>query len=191
MSEQNQSKDKLSDVQEKELPTWAVVIRLIIETIDRLIWLVVLGIIAAIIGTLIISQPPKVAINPDVYNPIIKPVQWEQVDQAIQSDLIAAHNEVEQYASSKLDTWISELMVKVDDNFIPWYFGYWNQQALGLKSLFQTAYRWFNGNAPTAEETLNQIIETEFTNRVLQPQTAQLQIKILTDESVNLYIKNL
>jgi hypothetical protein len=191
MSTQNQTKDELPDIQENKLPTWAVVIRLVIETIDRLIWLVVLGIIAAIIGTLIVSQQPKVPVSENVYEPVINPVHWEQIDQAITSDLIAAHNEVEQYASAKLDAWISELMVKVDNNFIPWYFGYWNQQALGVQSLFQTAYRWINGNAPTAEEKLNQVIETEFTNRVMQPQTAQLQIQLLTDESVNLYIKNI
>jgi len=188
--EKKQDKSQQDDL-DKKLPAWAAIIRLIIETLDKLIWLVVLGIIAAIIGTLVVSQHPKVSAILPTDIPIINPVRWDEVDQAIRSDLEAAHNKVEQFASKKLDVWTDELMVKVDNSFLPWYFGYWNQQALGVQSLFQTAYRWFNGNAPTAEEKLNQVVETEFTNRVLQPQIAQLQIQKLTDESLNLYINTL
>jgi len=195
MSDQSESIDKLQDKDhddvEKKLPAWAVIIRLVIEGIDRIIWLIVLGIIAAIIGTLVVSQQPKLAVAPPVYAPVVNPVRWEEVDQTIRSDLVAAHNTVEQYASKKLDLWVDGLMEKVDSSFLPWYFGYWNQQSLGVKSLFQTAYRWVNGNALTAEDKLNQVIETEFTNRVLQPQTAQLQIQMLTDESINLYTSTL
>jgi hypothetical protein len=195
MSDQSKSVDNLQekkyDESEEKLPTWAVIVKLAIEGIDRIIWLIVLGIIAAIIGTLVVSQQPKLAVTPPVYEPVVHPVRWEDVDQTIRSDLIAAHNTVEQYASKKLDVWVDDLMAKVDSNFLPWYFGYWNQQSLGVQSLFQTAYRWFNGNALTAEDKLNQVVETEFTNRVLQPQTAQLQIQRLTDESINLYVSTL
>ncbi|NMF66599.1 hypothetical protein DP113_20080 [Brasilonema octagenarum UFV-E1] len=152
--------------------------------------MVVLGIIAAIVGTLVVSQHPKVPAILPTDIPVINPVRWDKVDQAIRSDLETAHNKVE-LASKKLDVWTDELMVKVDNSFLPWYFGYWNQQVFGVQSLFQTAYRWVNGNALTAEEKLNQVVEAEFTNRVLQPQIAQLQIQKLTDESLNLYINTL
>jgi hypothetical protein len=172
MNEQDQKKDNSIKDPDDKLPTWAVIIRLIIEMADKVIWLVVLSIIAAIIGTFVISQSPKRVVSPPPV--IIQSLDWRKVDSAIRSDLENAHKIAEQFASNKLDGWVDELMIKVDDSFLPWYFGYWNQQLLGIQSLSQTAYHWINGNAPTAEEKLNQIVEEEFTNRVLQPQMSTL-----------------
>jgi hypothetical protein len=190
----NRIKDKLSSKKEKhqnekenELPTWAIITRLFLEALDKLIWLVVLSIIAAIIGASVVSQHPKVAVDMPNYIPIVNSVQWDRVDEAIRADLKIAHEDVEKFASQKLDVWVDDLMIAVDNSFLPWYFGYWNQQLLGIQSLFQTAYHWFNGNAATAEETQNKVVETEFNNRVLSPQTAQIYIQALTDESVNRY----
>lgn len=189
MNEQDQKKDNSIKDPDDKLPTWAVIIRLIIEMADKVIWLVVLTIIAAIIGTFVISQSPKRVVSPPPV--IIQSLDWRKVDSAIRSDLENAHKIAEQFASNKLDGWVDELMIKVDDSFLPWYFGYWNQQLLGIQSLSQTAYHWINGNAPTAEEKLNQIVEGEFTNRVLQPQIAQLEIETLTNETRNVYINTL
>jgi hypothetical protein len=182
-------KDKFSSKKEKEneLPTWAIITRLGLEALDKLIWLVVLSIIAAIIGASVVSQHPKGAVDMPNYTPIVNSVQWDRVDEAIRSDLKIANEDVKKFASQKLDVWVDDLMIEVDNSFLPWYFGYWNQQLLGIQSLFQTAYHWFNGNAATAEEAQTKVVETEFTNRVLPPQTAQIYIQALTDESLNRY----
>jgi hypothetical protein len=193
MNEQDQKKDNSIQNQDENLPTWAVFVRLIIEIADKLIWLFVLFIIAAIIGTFVVVPSLGNRLKPS--DPIITlpppVIDVTKLNSEIRKDLENARQQAKQFASNKLDVWVDELMVKVDDSFLPWYFGYWNQQFIGIQSLFQTGYHWLNGNTPTAEEKLNQIVQSQFTNLVLQPKIAQLEIETLTDETRNVYINTL
>jgi hypothetical protein len=50
-------------------------------------------------------------------------------------------------------------MKRVDDNFLPQYFDYWNQQLLGLNYIFQRAYHWFSSNSLTPEEAQTRLIQ--------------------------------
>ncbi|MGL4376746.1 MAG: hypothetical protein ACRCT1_09940, partial [Microcoleaceae cyanobacterium] len=52
----------------------------------------------------------------------------------VDSDLIkgmrVAHDSTETFAREELEIWINDLMKRVDDKFLNWYFNYFNQKAM-------------------------------------------------------------
>jgi hypothetical protein len=67
----------------------------------------------------------------------------------------------------------------VEDDFLPWYFNYWNQNALALKAIgYHLAdsppVEALAGKQPSAAERLERLIGDAFAARGLQPQSALL-----------------
>ena len=52
-----------------------------------------------------------------------------QVEKYLRDAIRSAHNSTQEFAASELDDWVNELMRKVDDKFLNWYFSYGNQKA--------------------------------------------------------------
>jgi hypothetical protein len=52
-----------------------------------------------------------------------------QLDKDRRDAIISAHDSTQEFATSELDDWVNELMRKVDDKFLNWYFSYGNQKA--------------------------------------------------------------
>jgi hypothetical protein len=89
-----------------------------------------------------------------------------------------------------MDIWVDSLEKRVDESFLPWYFGYWNQQCLGLKSIgYWTLSKLFS-NHPTAAERITENIQQEFSKRVLVPQVSQMQLEHILENTVDRFVKN-
>jgi L-lactate utilization protein LutB len=52
-----------------------------------------------------------------------------QVEKYLREAIRSAYDSTQEFAASELDDWVNELMRKVDDNFLNWYFSYGNQKA--------------------------------------------------------------
>jgi hypothetical protein len=84
----------------------------------------------------------------------------------------------------------------MDRDFLPWYFGYWNQQEMGLKACWQgvkyqvAGYVTDEGTLSPAQQMVEDI-QAEFANRVLRPESAQLRLEQITRQSVDLYLEDL
>lgn len=186
MNEQiQQEKPSYKDKTER-IHAWGNLGRLLV----KLIWVFVIVIIVASLGKLLLvndSQTESGAKNIPKEKPIIEPIAWNEVDKAIVEALGASRKAAEKIASSKLDAWVKKQMVRVDDDFLIWYFGYWHQQIMGVKALWYGAYHWVDTDVPTASEKITENIQEEFSKRVLRPQVAQLELERITREVVNQY----
>ncbi len=171
---------------------WVAQVERITRIAERLIWLIVLVIITAAVANFLKMQSPNFAkTKPILENiPIERPIPV-QVNQEIALALREARVETENFASARLDLWKIDVMKRVDDNFLPWYFNYFNQQIIGLQYIWQGAYHWFNSNVSTPEISLIKEIQREFERRVVIPEVAQATFNEVIEDSVNLYTQEL
>ena len=119
--------------------------------------------------------------------PVPEPIPWEAVDEAVRNALFAAHTRAEEEAGYRMDAWTTELMHRVDNDFLEWYFNYWNQQMLGLKSIWYWSLNQLVDDEPPAIERITEEIQAEFAARVLRPRLAQLELERMTHEVMDIY----
>ncbi|MDF5725976.1 MAG: hypothetical protein PUP91_37115 [Rhizonema sp. PD37] len=159
---------------------------------ERFIWLFVLVIITTSVANFLKMQ----SVTSEKLLPVAERLPLErpippQVDLEIALALQDARIATESFASAKLESWEADVMKRVDDSFLPWYFGYWNQQILGLKYIFTGAFHWFNSNASAPEEAQTKLIQREFENRALPPEITQSVFSHIIEDSANLYTQEL
>jgi hypothetical protein len=112
------------------------------------------------------------------------PPIYSDLDKAVAQALEEARSEARTYALGQLDQWEKELRHRVDTDFLGWYFGYWTSQIRGAKALFDGVKNWVASDQPTAQEQLTEEFQREFTIRVLQPKTSQLQLERIQRETL-------
>ncbi len=184
----NNSNDKKQGpgYQEKSnrISVWSEFIR----SFSKFVWLIVAIIVLVTLGKIFVFKSDKGLLEHKfVKKPVVQRVDWSKVNKTIAKTMTEARLSTEQMAASKLDLWIADNMKRVDDDFLEWYFGYWTQQKLGLKSLLAQVWHWVDSDSPTAAEKLTMEVQEEFTNRVIRPQIAQLEIERIIGEIVAHY----
>lgn len=175
-----------------------------LRTLVPFIWLIVLLIvIIPLIGQIFIANAfsPKTVTKTTEKTTIVvaPPPDWNKVDTAIAEALKNARATAENYASVELDAWVDDLMNRVDNSFLDWYFGYFNQKQIEYKSLFvqlsSGVAHLLNPNNPSPEQKVAEVItedfQKEFAKRVLRPQIAQLKLERITQQTVNHYLEDL
>ena len=170
----------------------------VIRLISPWLWgVIILFVIIPIFGNAIIqnSLKPKVDTLTTVNEPVVIERKQYEIDNAIASAIKDARKVSAQKASEDLERWISELMIRVDDDFLPWYFDYFHQKGRELNTVWtglsSAALHRIDTNRPTAKQAiaakLTQDFQLEFANRVLRPQIAQLELERIAQNTVNLY----
>jgi len=185
----NESHDRLS--------SWAQFLNALSNFGTKIIWTAIGIIVVAAVGRNFYFKSKESAGPPAVTKTevaIVEPIPWHEVDQEIVAVLQAAHHVAESHAQTRLDEWTAELQQRIDDDFLNWYFSYWQQQWMGLKAMgYWLADRAIVekviGEQASMSERMTQEIQEEFSKRVLRPQIAQLQIERIADATVQIYIK--
>lgn len=176
-----------------------------IRAVAPFIWaIVILVVIIPLVGQLFIAKAFSTkSITTETKHPIEvveqHQVDWSKVNEAMKLTIDNAYQSAEDYASKELDLWVDELMGRVDSSFLDWYFGYFNQKQIEYKSLFvqlsSGASRLLNSNNPTPAEKVAEVItedfQKEFAKRVLIPQTSQLRLERITQQTVKHYLDDL
>jgi hypothetical protein len=160
--------------------------------ISKVIWLLVVLIVLAGVGRWLLwpTTPKPSSVN--TIKPVpAPPIDWDQVDKEVRGVLTSAGTAAESSAMAKLDAWVESLRHRVDDDFLSWYFSYWNQQVLGLKGIWYWSVKQVMDDRPDAAERITEDIQEEFAKRVLRPQVAQLQLERITTEVLEVYISEL
>lgn len=126
----------------------------------------------------------------------VRVVDWSAVDQAVRQVFQDAGEKAEAFAVQAVHEWAGELRRRAEEDFIPWYFSYWNQQAMALNRIGFTLMdtpiaEGLFGKQPGAEERMQAMIGKAFVSRVLQPATARLKIEAITRETVTVYLDTL
>ncbi|MCC3420453.1 MAG: hypothetical protein JGK28_21715, partial [Microcoleus sp. PH2017_07_MST_O_A] len=98
------------------------------------------------------------------------------------------------FASKELDKWETEVIARVDNSFLDWYFDYFNQKKMEFTVPFNfvksAVLNRFDMTAASraVSEKLTEDFQREFANRVLVPKNAQLKFQLITQDTANLYI---
>ncbi|MCP5106199.1 MAG: hypothetical protein GY950_22625 [bacterium] len=164
----------------------------LVKSLGKFLWLIVIIIILAAVGKMFVFKSDKsVSVSEPLKKPVVEKIDWSLVNKAIEKTMMEARKETEELAAAKLDQWIAKNMARVDNDFMDWYFGYWTQQALGLKGLLAQVWHWVDGDNPTAAEKLTQVVQEEFTIRVIRPQIAQMELERIINETVSHYCSTL
>jgi len=189
-SRKNKSRDgKEYEKKSNRIYAWSDFLR----SSSKILWVLVFLIILVGVGkTLLFKSNDKLKKVPVIIKkPVVTKVEWSKVNQAIRDVMKTAREKTKKEASTKLDEWINTMMVRVDKDFLEWYFSYWTQQKMGLKSLLYQVLNWVDSDNPTPAERITEEVQEEFSNRVLRPQIAQLEIERILNEIVSDYSTSL
>jgi hypothetical protein len=174
----------------------------LIRSISPLIWATVLAIVliplggkylmgqSADFGHLLAAQRRSAPIETTVQS-----TDWSVVDRSIATALQSAKAIAQDYAAIELAQWSSELEPRVD-GFLDWYFDFFQQKGMEFSTPFVWGYAslWhrLNPTAITGEAAvvgrLNDQFQREFAKQVLVPQTAQLRLERITNQTVDRYL---
>ena len=131
------------------------------------------------------SSNTKIKIN------IPPQTDWRHVDTEVIHAVQKAHKEAEEHAGQALTDWTESLMVRVNKQFIPYYFDYVTQTELQL--LY--AYYWGTGKviegSPSAGEQINLKIQDAFSSKVLRPEVSGLVLQNIAQQTVDIFVKSL
>ncbi|TBR58807.1 hypothetical protein B4U84_23275 [Westiellopsis prolifica IICB1] len=176
-----------------------------IKSITPYIWVaVIIVVLIPLLGKFLIagSSPQDYVIaQPTKENIVIvdKKAPPSGIEDAIATAITNAHAQSQSFASAKLDQWVDELMTRVDQSFLDWYFNYFNQKKLEFSTPFvwltSAVAHWTNANHPSptqaVAEKLTENFQTEFAKRVLRPKVAQLELENITKETIDFYVAKL
>lgn len=175
--------------------SWWYKLDVVRKFLVSLIWIAVIAVILATVGKYLSFKGADTRIaakaSEPKYVPVADPIPYDNVDKDIVAALHAARQDAEAFATREIDAWNGQLMQRVDNDFLDWYFGYWNQTKIGLKGLYHEAAHWVFDDHPTASEEITEEIQSEFANRVLRPQIAQLELERIARETMNHYVTSL
>lgn len=179
------------------IPPWQRFLKLGWRIISTILWLFLILIILASLGRYFVfgNTPSSVSNSVRVSDSSTVEIQADNLTSEIDNALVAAREAALTTASDELDRWVDSLMSRVDSSqdsdFLDWYFGYWTQQKFGLKGTLQAGKRVFNKNIPTAKEKIQEEVLQEFTNRVLRPEIAKLELKAISRDISKIYTSEL
>jgi hypothetical protein len=186
------NKDKKSnsyyEKKSERLHAWSDFIR----SMSKFLWLIVILIVLVALGKLFVFKSGKdMKVAEPVRKTVVEKVDWDQVNKEIGKVMKEARLDTERLASENLDRWVDGNMARVDNDFLNWYFSYWTQQELGLRALLAQVWHWVDGDSPSAAEKITQVVQEEFTNRVMRPQIAQMELERMINEIVSYYSASL
>lgn len=178
-----------------------------IKSVTPYLWaIVIVVVVVPLIGRGFIAHSSSKNIpDSSIYKPeetivIDKTVDHlSQVDQSIINAIKNADSTVQSFAEEKLNTWVDELMTRVDGSFLDWYFNYFNQKKLEFSAPFvwlsSAVSHWINSDSPSPEQVLvektTEDFQLEFAKRVLRPKIAQLELERITNDTVSMYVSQL
>jgi hypothetical protein len=116
---------------------------------------------------------------------------WRHVDAELIHAVQKAHKESEQYADQALTDWTEGLMIRVDKQFIPWYFSYMNQTKLQLLYAWYWSVKQVTSTKESAGEQISLKIQNSFSTKVLRPEICEIELQNIAQQTVDIFVKSL
>lgn len=191
----------LSNLVEKP-PFWKLILVSIWRVISILLWVILILVVLSSLGRHLAFGESSVSVAKSKANvgiesgESLRQVQENDIKADLDTALVESRKTALRVASNELDTWIADLMKRVDDpgsdgDFLDWYFGYWTQQKFGLDAVTTWGIRRLNKNSPTVKERIQETVLQEFTNVVFRPEIAKLELKTISRDISQIYTSEL
>lgn len=159
----------------------------LLRSVSRVLWILVVLILVAGLGKMFLFKSSKDISYPPLEKPVVVEIDWAGVNNEVRVILKESRKRSVKLAQNKLSNWTGELMTRVDSDFLEWYFSYWTQQSIGIKGLLAQIWHWVDSDSPSAVEKITEDVQQEFSNRVLRPKIAQLELERMINEIMNDY----
>ncbi|MFF7107321.1 hypothetical protein [Pseudomonas sichuanensis] len=117
----------------------------------------------------------------------LPPAVWQRIDQEIIEASAAAAGSANDYARRSMRVWKEQVQQRTENDFIPWFTGYWTQQWLTLKVAW---YKMNNGNGnEPPEKRLGLYLQEQYHQRVIDPVAEQINPEGIRDRASELYLQ--
>ena len=171
---------------------WLEKLEIVRRCVVTILWATLIIFIIYFTGRHVLDPSPQnPAKNPSQeipQAPSIEPaIPYKKLHEEILTALKTAKSSALETASNGLESWVHDIMERVDPGFLDWYFSYWTQQKMQLKSLYHNAFHLISSRHPPADEKILQQIEAEFEKRVLQQGLAQKELEVIAQKTMNKY----
>ncbi|AZL68022.1 MULTISPECIES: hypothetical protein [Pseudomonas] len=117
----------------------------------------------------------------------LPPAVWQRIDQDIIEASAAAAGSANDYARRSMRVWKEQVQQRTENDFIPWFTGYWTQQWLTLKVAWYKINNG-NGNEPP-EKRLGLYLQEQYHQRVIDPVAEQINPEGIRDRASELYLQ--
>ncbi|QXI40129.1 hypothetical protein [Pseudomonas xantholysinigenes] len=117
----------------------------------------------------------------------LPPAVWQRIDQDIIEASVAAAGSANDYARRSMRVWKEQVQQRTENDFIPWFTGYWTQQWLTLKVAW---YKMNSGNGQESpEKRLGLYLQEQYHARVIEPVAEQIDPEGIRDRASELYLQ--
>ncbi|BCQ61388.1 hypothetical protein PBOI14_31380 [Pseudomonas sp. Boi14] len=117
----------------------------------------------------------------------VSPATWRQVNHELLEASRSATEQAEVYAQGSMEHWRTRVYQQTEENFIPWFSGYWTQEWLSLK------VGWYSlndkGDAGQASRRLAAYLQEQYQERVLAPVALEVDADAITGEAMEFYVQ--
>jgi len=114
---------------------------------------------------------------------------WWQVDNDISAASLAARESAWRYAENAMARWRGRVHDLTEEDFIPWFTGYWTQQWLAVKLAW---YKLGGGDGVDPEvERLAKYLQAQYHERVLGPVAEEVNPDAVRAQATTLYVQRL
>ncbi|MEO4046048.1 hypothetical protein AAFN46_03015 [Pseudomonas sp. CAU 1711] len=110
---------------------------------------------------------------------------WRQVDAEIACASRAAEAQARQHALEAMGRWLVLVQRQTDEEFIPWFSGYWTQQWLGLR------VSWYRLGSDDSVQRLAAYLQEEYQEQVLEPVAEDISPERIQRGATKIYVRQL
>ncbi|MBX2818122.1 MAG: hypothetical protein KTR29_00530 [Rhodothermaceae bacterium] len=110
---------------------------------------------------------------------------------SVRNSMKESRRTAQEFAESRMNDWTDQLKMRVDGDFLDWYFDYVQQQKMGLMYLGNKAKGAWTGEDDLAENELMNYIQSEFSDQVMRPEIARYEVERIAEETAQVYIQTL
>ncbi len=122
---------------------------------------------------------------PEVLPAVLSPAAWQQVDREIVQASRGAAGSAGDYARRSMRVWREQVQVRTEENFIPWFTGYWTQQWLTLK----VAWYRMSQERDQPDNRLALYLQEAYREKVLEPVAEQINPDLIRERATELYVQ--
>jgi hypothetical protein len=148
----------------------------------------VVALLLSVLGCATPEPPPERAPAPHV-----SASTWQQVDDDIAAASRVAWESAENFARGLMDGWMRRVRELGEEDFIPWYTGYWTQQWLSIKvAWYKMGDGGSDGDGDGNDASVRRLaayLQEEYAERVLEPASEEIDPDVVTEQATNLYVK--
>ncbi|MFJ4349356.1 hypothetical protein ACIPZ5_00475 [Pseudomonas sp. NPDC089428] len=118
---------------------------------------------------------------------VLDPATWQRIDQELIEASVGAAGSANDYARRSMRVWKEQVQQRTEQDFIPWFTGYWTQQWLTMKVAW---YKLDSGEGrEPAEKRLALYLQEQYHDRVIEPVAEQINPEGIRDRACELYVQ--